>query len=153
MHILQSQFTNPTTNISGSYFKRNAISVPVPPIWAVVSSLGLYQDPKTSNSSPSRDGGTTDSIHRRYSSLGGVQRTSQRSCGGSSIPPTVPRFQSKLEKIGNDTSPDNGIPGINSGHSPDGAETPSGKDKKDSCGITNNDEKRSTPQAELWLDW
>ena len=129
--------------ISQVHISREMLSVPVLPIWAVISPMGLYQDPKTSISSPSRDRGMTDSIHRRYSSLGGVQRTSQGSCGGSSIPPTMPRFQSKPEKIGNDTSPGNGIPGINSGHSPDGAETPSGKDKKDLCGIMNNDEKRA----------
>ena len=40
------------------------LSVPMPPIWPVISSLSLYQDPEASTGSPSGDGGTTDSVHR-----------------------------------------------------------------------------------------
>ena len=50
------------------------LSVPMPPIWPVISSLSLYQDPEASTGSPSGDGGTTDSVHRRYPHPGGVQR-------------------------------------------------------------------------------
>ena len=47
-------------------FPGEMLSVPVPPIWTVIGSLGLYQDPEASPSSPMRDGGMTDSLHRRY---------------------------------------------------------------------------------------
>ena len=41
---------------------REMLSVPVLPIWPVVSSLGLYQDHEVSPSSQG-DGGMTDSLH------------------------------------------------------------------------------------------
>ena len=40
------------------------LSVPVPTIWPDIGSLGLYQDPEASTSSPPGDGGAPDSIHR-----------------------------------------------------------------------------------------
>ena len=48
------------------------LSVPVPTIRPVIGSLGLYQDPEASTSSPPGDGFATDSIHRRHPDPGGV---------------------------------------------------------------------------------
>ena len=118
------------------------LSVPMPPIRPVVSSMGLYQDPQASISSPSGDGGTIDSIHRRCASPGGVQGTSRESCGGPNVPLSVSGFQSKPGKININPSSSNGVSGVNSRHCADGAETPSGKDKKDLCGVTGIDERR-----------
>ena len=81
----------------------------------VVSSVGIYQDPETSISSPSGDGGTTDTIHRRYPCPGRVQGNSKESGGRFSISPTVPGFPGKLKEISIRASTDNGVPGLNSG--------------------------------------
>ena len=129
-------------SISQVFLSRQMLSVPMPPIRPVVSSMGLYQDPQASISSPSGDGGTIDSIHRRCASPGGVQGTSRESCGGHSVPPSVSGFQNKPGKITINPSSSNGVSGVNSRHCADGAETPSGKDKKDSCGVTGIDERR-----------
>ena len=64
------------------------------PFVPVISSLG-YQDPEASTGSPSGDRGTTDSVHRRHPHSGGVQRVSEESCRGSSLPPAMPGFQNK----------------------------------------------------------
>ena len=64
------------------------------PFVPVISSLG-YQDPEASTGSPSGDRGTTDSVHRRHPHSGGVQRVSEESCRGSSLPPAMPGFQKK----------------------------------------------------------
>ena len=139
-------FRNPdppgSSSISQVSFSRQMLSIPMPPIRPVIGSLGLYQDPQASISSPSGDGGTIDSIYRRCPSPGGVQGTSRKPCGGPGLSPPVSGFQSKPEKININPSSGNGVPGINSGHCADGAETPSGKDKKDSCRVTSFDGRR-----------
>ena len=133
-------FRNPNPQITPSIpeisLSGEMVSVPVPTIWPVIGSLGLYQDPEASTSSPPGDGCATDIIHRRYPDPGGVPGASKEPCGGSGVPPAVPRFQSKPEKVGPRTSPSDGIPGLYSGHSPHGAEAPTGENKKDSCGVT-----------------
>ena len=58
------------------------------------------------------------------------------SCGGPSVPPSMSVFQSKPGKININPSSSNGVSGVNSRHCADGAETPSGKDKNDSCRVT-----------------
>ena len=135
---------NPNPQVSSTIpqvqFKTEMLSVPMPPIWPVARSMGLYQDPETSTSSPSGDGGTIDSIHRRHPCPGGVQGGCKKSGGRLSIPPTVPGFPDKPEKIGVGTGTSDGIPGLNSGHCPDGAEAPCGED---SCGITITNEGRA----------
>ena len=108
----------------------------MPTIWSVNGSLGLYQDPEASTSSPPGDGCATDSIHRRYSDPGRVPGASKEPCGGSGVPLAVPRFQSKPESVGPRTSLSDGFPGLYGGHSPHGAEAPTGEIKKDSCGVT-----------------
>ena len=106
------------------------LSDSVPTLRPVIGTLGLYQDPKASTSPPPRDGGTTDSIHRLYPCPGGVQGTSKESCRGFSVPPAMSGFKGKPEEINFRTSPSNRIPGLHCRHSPNGAETPSGQDKK-----------------------
>ena len=64
-------------SISQVFLSRQMLSVPMPPIRPVVSSMGLYQDHQARISSPSGDGGTIDSIHRPCASPGGVQGTSR----------------------------------------------------------------------------
>ena len=104
------------------------LSVSVPSIWPVISSLCLYQDPEASTSPRPGDGGTTDSLHRRYSCPGGVLGASKGSCRGISVPPEMPGFQSKPEKIFVSASPSDGIPGLYHRYSPNEAEAP--------CGVT-----------------
>ena len=103
------------------------VSVHLPPIWPVIGSLGLYQDPKASISSPPGDGSAPNSIHRRHPSPGGVPGTSKESCGGRSLPPTITWVSDKLKEISAGTSTIYGIPGPDSGHCGHGIETPSVK--------------------------
>ena len=112
------------------------LSVHLPPIWPVIGSLGLYQDPKASISSPPGDGSAPNSIHRRHPSPGGVPGTSKESCGGRSLPPIMSWVSDKLKEISAGTSTIYGIPGPDSGHYGHGIETPSGENEKDSCGGT-----------------
>ena len=121
---------------------REMLSVPVPPIRPVIGSLGLYQDPKASTSPPPGDGDTVDSIYRRHPCLGGVQGIGKESCGGPCVPPAMSGVSSEPEEVSSRTSPSDGIPGPHSGHSPDGAEAPSGQDKKDPCGVTSYGQRR-----------
>ena len=54
-------FRNPNASISPSIpqtrIPKKMLSILMPPIWPVISSLGLYQDLEASTSSPSGDGG------------------------------------------------------------------------------------------------
>ena len=100
------------------------LSVHLPPIWPVIGSLGLYQDPKASISSPSGDGSVPNSMHRRYPSPGGVPGTSKESCGGHSLPPTMSWVSDKLKEISAGTSTIYGIPGPDSGHCGHGIKLP-----------------------------
>ena len=120
------------------------LSVSVPTIWPVIGTMGLYQDPKASTSPPPGNGGTTDSIHRRYPCPGGVQGTSKESCRGSSVPSAMSGFQSKPKEIDTRTSPSDRIPGFHCRHSPNGVETPSGQDKEDPGGVTGYDKRGKT---------
>ena len=63
MPILQSQSTNHTIYQYLRFHYQERCSVPVPTIWPIISSLGLYQDPQASTSSRPGDGCGTDSIH------------------------------------------------------------------------------------------
>ena len=58
-------FRNPNPQITPSIpeisLSGEMLSVPVPTIWPVIGSLGLYQDPEASTSSPPGDGCATDS--------------------------------------------------------------------------------------------
>ena len=119
------------------------LSVHLPPIWPVIGSLGLYQDPKASISSPPGDESAPNSIHRRHPSPGGVPGTSKESCGGRSLPPTMSWLSDKLKEISAGTSTSYGIPGPDSGHCGHGIETPSGENKKDSCGGTKHGNGRT----------
>ena len=47
----------------------DTIPVQLPPIWPVLGTLGLYQDPQASDSPPSGDGSADYSIHRRCANL------------------------------------------------------------------------------------
>ena len=115
------------------------LSIPVPTIWPVIGSLGLYQDPEANPSSPPGDGGAIDSIHSQYSAPGGVPAASKEPCRGIGVPLAVPWVQGKLEKISIKPSPSDGIPGLYSRHSPNGVETPSGQNKKDLCRVTGHE--------------
>ena len=125
-----------------------------PPIWPVIGPLGLYQDLEASASSPPGDWGTTDSIYRRYPCPGGVPGTSKEPCRGGSVPPAMSGFQDKPEKICVRASTSDGIPGLDSRHSPNGVEIPSGQDKEDPCG--SHDEGRASlrksPCSAGWED-
>ena len=123
-------------SVSQVLLSEQMLSVSVPSIWPVISSVGLYQDPKASTSPPPGDGGTTDSLYRRYPGPGRVTGTSQDASGGTSIPPAVLRFQSKPKEVSIRASPSDGILGLYCRYSSDGAEAPRGKNKKDPCGIT-----------------
>ena len=111
------------------------LSIPVPTVWPVIGSLGLYQDPEANPSSPPGDWGAINSIHSQYPAPGGVPGASKEPCRGIGVPLAVPWVQGKLEKISIKPSPSDGIPGLYSRHSPNGVETPSGQNKKDSCRV------------------
>ena len=130
-------------SISQVHFPRKVLSVPLPPIWPVISSLGLYQDLEASISPPSGDVSAIGSIYRRHSSPGRVQRTSKESCRGSSVPLSVPWFPDKPKEVSAGASTDNGIPGSDSGCCDHGIETSSRKDEKDSCGVTSYGKSRA----------
>ena len=135
-HLLCDPNPQDSPSVSQVLLSEQMLSVSVPSIWPVVSSLGLYQDPKASTSPPPGDGGTTDSLYRQYPGPGGVTGTSQDASGGTSIPPAVLRFQSKPKEVSIRASPSDGIPELYCRYSSDGAEAPWGKNKKDPCGIT-----------------
>ena len=142
-HLLCSPDPPLSSSIPQIQLPGEVLSVHLPPIWPVIGSLGLYQDPKASISSPPGDGSAPNSIHRRHPSPGGVPGTSEESCGGRSLPPTMSWVSDKLKEISAGTSTIYGIPGPDSGHCGHGIETPSGENEKYLCGGTKHGNGRT----------
>ena len=116
--------------------RRTDLPIQLPPIWANVSTVGLYQDPETSNGSRTRAGDETGGVYRRYPVNGGDQGQSPRASRRSDFSASVPGVHNKHRKDGERTVTNYTISRFHTRHEINGAESPGREDKKDSGGVS-----------------
>ena len=119
---------------------REDIPVQLPPLRSLFGTMGLYQDPQTSNSHSETVGGTVDSIHRRHTNPGGDQGTSLRGNSSPDIPTGKSGFHNQPEKVCNGTRSDNRVFGLDDQYPIDDFEPPSEQNEKDSRRSSKNGE-------------
>ena len=110
------------------------LPIQLPTIQSVVSPMGLYQDPQTNDSSPTRTKSENGSVHRQHANTGGVQGTSTsiRPC----IPTTMPWLYCERQEVNLGTNVVARVPLFHGRHSDNGNETSSQQDENDSCRST-----------------
>ena len=109
---------------------REHIPVQLPHLRSLLGTMGLYQDPQTSNSHSETVGGTVDSIHRRHTNPGGDQGTSLRGNSSPDIPTGKSGFHNQPEKVCNGTRSDNRVFGLDNQYPIDDFEPPSEQNER-----------------------
>ena len=81
--------------VSPVHVPGESVRIQLPPLWSVVSTMGFYQDPKTSYSTFMRAGSAVDSVYQRRTHTGGVQGGVTEACSGLDIPAGMQKSQSQ----------------------------------------------------------
>ena len=112
------------------------IPVQLSPIWPVIGTLGLYQDPQASDSPPSGVGGQVDCVYRRHPPLGGDQGGSKRTLRSADLSATGSRLYNQSEEIHYGSVTLNRVSGVTDQHPNNDFESTARQNEKDSCGGT-----------------
>ena len=96
------------------------------PSLSIVSTMGFYQDPKTSFGTIMGAGSAVDSVHRRHTHTGRVQEGVREPHSGLDILVGMHGLHNQLKKVNHKSRTDSVVLRPDSGHNVHGAETLTG---------------------------
>ena len=131
--ILYNSYTSESQEVSQVSLPRENLRNQLSPLWPLVSSMGLYQDPKTSISSSTTTRGAYDCLHRRHTVTSRLQRVVGRSGLRTGLSPGVFGIPDQHEEIPLTAKSVNRIPWDYGRYLNNGAKTTGRKVEKDSC--------------------
>ena len=141
--LKDAYFAVPISEEDRKYLGKQNVSIQLPSFWAIMRSLGLYQDNQGSSFSPERNGHQAHHLHRRHSGHGRVGDSTERPCGRDYLPPGELGIRDKLPQVATGTNESYRFPRLSTGLDRHGAQTPRRQDKEPQGGDKKDPGSRS----------
>ena len=114
------------------HFQREGLPIQLPTLRPILSSLGVYKNPKTSTCHSQGKRCTAISLHRRHTNSGRVQGPDPRPGDWNAIPPAMSGIYCKHQEISTESSSGDRISGPVCGLSSNGDQASSNQNQTDS---------------------